>query len=249
MKIVIGLPSADSRACLPLFPSLFGIQNAGFKRGIHFIEPSLGMSALLPAIRDVIADDAVRAGADALLFVDQDQSFEAEDFFALLEPIERGMADVVDASVGLKNFDPMRMRAGCLNYASDVFKFAVDGINFQPTGEKGFRLGKNIYLPASVGMGVTIISRKALLAAGKVATRFHESVDPNDVAVKPVPILFDGPAEDLNFCRLVQKAGLNVVAHVNSQVLHWGLTAFQNNAMRLLMEKGVNLEFPDANDK
>jgi hypothetical protein len=246
MKIAIGLPSADSRACLPLTPSLLAIQNAGFKRGIHFIEPSLGMSALLPAIRDVISDDAMRAGADGLLFVDQDQSFEAEDFFALLAPIEKGLADIVGASVGQKCYDHQRIRVASLNFASDVFRSGVGGMNFQPTGGPGFRLGKNIYLPALVGMGLTLISRKALELMSKGALGYHDAVDPDDVSCKPVPILFPGPAEDLNFCRRAQELGLTVVAHVNSSVLHWGLTAFQNNAMELLKEQNVNLDFPDA---
>ena len=248
MKIAIGLLSADSRACLPLSPSLLAIANAGFKRGIFFSEPSLGMSALLPAIRDVLADDALRSGADALLCVDQDQSFEPEDFFALLDPIERGMADVVGSAVGQKDYDPTRIRAASLNYERDVFRFAVGGYNFQPTGEKGFRLGRNIYLPADVGMGVMLISRKALVEAATVSGKFHDAVDPNDVAAKPVPILFEGPAEDLNFCRLVRKAGLRTLAHVNSSVLHWGLTAYQNNAVQLLREQGIDLNFPDASE-
>jgi hypothetical protein len=249
MKIAVGLPSADSRACLPLYPSLLAIANAGFKRGIHFVEPLLGMSALLPAIRDVIASEALLSGADALLFVDQDQSFETEDFFALLDPLERGLADVVGAAVGQKDHDPGRMRVACLNFESQPFRSAVGGMNFQPTGEPGFRLGKNIYLPAKVGMGLTLISRKALEETGKIAVRSHETLGPNDAATHRVPVLFEGPAEDLNFCSLALRAGLRVVAHVNSNVLHWGMTAFQNNAMQLLREQNINLNFPDASEK
>ena len=245
MKIAVGLPSADSRACLPLYPSLLAIANEGFDRGIRFVEPLLGMSALLPAIRDTIAAEATASDADALLFVDQDQSFEPEDFWALLDPIERGMADVVGAAVGHKTHDSNRIRVASLNFESNVFRSAVGGMNFQPTGG-GFRLGRNVYLHADVGCGVMLISRKALDRTAMTATRFHEAVDSNDVAVKPVPILFSGPAEDLNFCRLARAAGLTVAVHVNSKVLHWGLTAFQNNAVQLLREQGVNLDFPDS---
>ena len=246
MKIAVGLPSADSRACLPLTQSLVSVVNAGFDRGIRFIECSLGMSALLPTIRDVIAADAIASGADALWFIDQDQSFEPDDFFALLDPIERGMADVVGSAAAQKEFDRTRIQVACMNFESDVFRSAVGRMNFHTIPGQGFRLGKNVYLPARIGMGSTLISRKALEATGAIADRTHETLGPEGQAAKPTPVLFEGPAEDLNFCRLCERAGMKVFAHVNSRILHWGLTAYRNNAVQLLREQGVNLEFPDS---
>jgi hypothetical protein len=241
VKLLLGIPSATGSAVLPLTASLLELQNECFERGIRFIRPAIGMQALLPQIRDAIVDDFRTSDADGLLMVDSDQSFEPADFFALLAPIEKGYADVCGAAVGLKAYDPQRIRQAALTYQSDLLKFAVAGTNVHPVEGKAFRMGKNLYLPARVGTGMMLMTRHAIVLADRMATVHYESVDPDGNPARTEPRLFDGIAEDLGFCDKVLGAGGKVLAHLNSSVLHWGMTGFQNNGMQLMSERGMTL--------
>jgi hypothetical protein len=247
MKLILGMPSATSAACLPCLSSIVELQTACFERNIRFGRPAFGMAAQLNGMRDAITNNFYNeTTADLLLMVDSDQSFEPEDFFNLLKPVETGLADVCAAAVGLKTFDPTRIRAATLLYQQDIMRAGVPGYNFQPTGG-GFRLARQFYLYARVGMGVTLISRRAVELARRSATKFYESENPDGDPGPRVPMLFEDAAEDYSFCNKVTNAGGRVAVHVNSQVLHWsGVVSFQNNAPALLIEKGVKLEFPDS---
>ncbi len=187
----------------------------------------------------VVDDFRHRSGAELLLFVDSDQSFEPADFFALLAPIEKGHADVCGASVGLKAYDPIRIRQAALMHQSDLLKFAVAGTNVHPVTGAPFRMGKDFYVPARVGTGLMLVSRHAIVLADRMAKVHYESVDAAGDPAQTVPMLFDGIAEDLGFCDKVLGAGGRVVAHLNSSVLHWGMTAFANNGMQLMSERGM----------
>jgi hypothetical protein len=241
VKLLIGCPSATGSAVLPLTASLLELQSECFDHGIRFVRPAIGMQALLPQIRDAIVDDFRGSDADMLLQVDADQSFEPADFFALLAPIEKGYADVCGASVGLKAHDPQRIRQAALMYQSDLLKFAVGGSNVQPVPGQAFRMGKNFYVPARVGTGMMLMTKHAVVLATRMAKVHYESVDPEGNPAQPIPMLFDGIAEDLGFCDKVLGAGGKVVAHLNSNVLHWGMTAFQNNGMQLASERGMGI--------
>ena len=246
MKIVVGIPSATGSACLPCLASIVDLQNECFDRGIRFCRSAFGMAAQLNGTRDAIVDDFYKSSADLLLKVDADQSFEPEDFFNLLKPIEMGLADVCAASVGLKTYDPTRIRAAALIHAQDIMRSGVPGYNFQPT-DGGFRLARQFYLYARVGMGVTLISRRAVELARQAATKFYDSETESGDPGPKVPMLFEDAAEDYSFCNKVTASGGRVAVHINGQVLHWsGVVSFKNNAPQLLIEKGIKLEFPDA---
>jgi hypothetical protein len=240
MKLMVGLPSATGSNVCPLTASLLELQTACLTRDIQFTPPAIGMSAQLPGIRDAIVQEFVRGGADLLLFCDVDQSFEPEDVFALLSPISKGLADVCGAAIGLKSYSPERIRVACLQYQSDIFRAAVSGTNVIPLPGAGMLLlEKNLYLPAKVGTGLMLLTRHAVALASRAATKHYETYDSatGDPQLA-VPQLFEGLSEDLSFCDKVLAAGGKVLAHLNSEALHWGTAAFKNNAIELLKEKG-----------
>lgn len=246
MKIILGTPSASSNAVLPHEGSLLELQNECFDRGIRFGRPAFGMAAQLNGIRDAILYEFLdRTDGDLLFFVDADQSFEPEDFFNLLKPIELGLVDVCAASIGLKHHDVQRIRAAALLGQSDIMRAGVTGLSFLPTGG-GFRLARQFYLYAKVGMGMTLITRRAVEIAVSRATTFYETKMDNGDPGPKKGVVFEDTAEDLAFCQKVLDGGGKIAAHINSQALHWGLVAFQNNAPAILQERGIKLEFPDS---
>jgi hypothetical protein len=159
--------------------------------------------------------------ADALLWIDADESWKPDDVEAVLAPIRDGKAHVVSAVV------PMKHPGSAPVYA---FRF-LDGDVDATWGYRGSWLeheGRRYARVAHAGTGFLAVSREALIAGMKLAPTFHafereqgklSMLFSSGIVERNARLEYRG--EDVGGCWLIRKAGYEIHVAVDANITHW----------------------------
>lgn len=221
--------------------------------------PACGSSLIANARNVMVGTFQHQNAADALLFIDADESFTPRDVMAIVRGIDAGMP-IVGAAYAKKLIDWERIHAAVLAGASpfDLARIGSQKHNFAVSTEAGksktLRVKRipNVASPYDYietdfcGTGFLGISRAAVDRLSLQLNKFYPVMG----AEGPinVPALFENYAEpagmvgeDLHFCRLARKF-FPIHVYIDSQVEHWGSYAHPANGRGALEAAGYKLE-------
>ena len=138
------------------------------------------VGSLIAHNRNVLCADAIELGCAALVEVDSDMVWTPEDIRALVAPILSGKAQIVAAPCSPRVIDWDYMRAAAARGETDLQRHAGPShMNHLPENDqakllRGFSRGKHTYVRmARMGLGMTAISRDALLQLSQAAPSYE----------------------------------------------------------------------------
>ena len=256
-KLLIATPIFDSKPFMPWVESIDRAKhNLRDKVEIETL-PACGDSLVANA-RNILVGTFLRdSTADALLFIDADESFTPRDVMAVVRGLDAGMP-ICGAAYAKKIIDWESVYVGP-ERGLTPFQLAQAGSrqhNFTvspetkklPVWRIRSEAGHYNYIPVEFcGTGFLGATRETLELLAEEVEKYH--VRSNFDGVLSVPELFqDGViggkfvGEDVHFCKLAIKHGFPIHVFVDSQVSHWGLYEHPANARAALEAAGYTFE-------
>lgn len=215
MKVMIGTPALDGRVEAWYVDSLVRTVREGCARDIYVTPLMLINESILPMARNEIVRYALAADVDALVFIDSDQAWDPECFFAILDREE----DVVGVPV--------------------VNKADEEGYNVNPLADESGELIE-VY---SVGTGFLKLSRRVLdqLWAESPIVHFRGKDLANVFEYRLEENAFVG--EDIGLCRKLRGLGHRIFVDTRWTCIHIGKKVWVGDyASYLLRTQGKTLQ-------
>ena len=256
-KLLIATPIHDSKPLMPWVESIDRARRELQDKVEIETLPACGDSLVANA-RNILVGTFLRdSTADALLFIDADESFMPRDVMAIVRGLDSGMP-LCGAAYAKKLID---WEAIYLGPGKDLtpFQLAQAGSrlhNFTISPETKklpvWRIqsdaGNYNYIEVEFcGTGFLGATRETLELLAEEVEKYH--VRSNFDGILPVPALFaDGVVngrfvgEDVHFCKLAKKHGFPIHMFIDSQVSHWGLYEHPANARAALEGAGYTFE-------
>lgn len=249
-KLMLVTPTLDGRVSAEYAQSLSNLKTVLYQNSINFTMQLHIGNSLLAGARNYLADDFLQSDADWLLMVDSDIAYRPEDVIAALPHLD-------NAVIGFpcsKKFSKWERVAKTLRDNPEFPAEAIPAI----LGDANFHLGVSDYLFPNeyglakvkwIGTGVMLVSRKALekiiadnpddktMVNGKVIHEFFrydmEWAEKDGVKFK------DYAGEDVSFCNLARKSGVQVYAKIDALTTHAGFSYYRFDATVVALLKNV----------
>jgi hypothetical protein len=240
-KLWVSTPTLDGRITIEYMRAYDNLKAALFQQRINCNVDFLPGNSILPAARNYLVHRFMESDADWILMVDSDISYDPMDILACLPHVD-------NAIIGLpccKKFPKWDRVAETLRnnpeYEPKDIPAIMADANFA-IPESGM-LRPNEYGLADVewiGTGVMITSKEALAkiinlnpedkteAAGKVVHQFFRYDAAETVLEGKNITLYSG--EDVSFCRLAKRSGIEVKAKIDATTGHAGFIDYRFDA-------------------
>jgi hypothetical protein len=249
-KVLLVTPTLDGKVTAEYALAATQLQSVLYSHGINFqLHLNIGNS-LLASARNKLADDFLSSNADYLLMVDSDIAYRAQDVLAALPHLD----DAIVAFPCSKKFTNWDRVAKTVRNNPEFPAQAISAI----MGDANFHLGESDYLRPNehglakvkwIGTGIMMTSRKALekiiaaepenktMAHNKVIHEFFrydmEWEEKDGVKYKG----YSG--EDVSFCVMARKAGVEVYAKLDALTTHSGFMTYRFDATAVAKIKKI----------
>ena len=237
LSLCIATPTNNSLVSLTCLRALLGLQLQCVQRGIGFQLLTTGSASVLPAARNMLADQFLhQTEATHLLFLDADMGFEPLELMHMLEFADR---DVVAAVYPSKSFNWAAIASAARKHPeappAELAEIAgnFDGMVSLPDGAT-FAVGREPVEVATIGTGIMLISRAILLRLAVSPNIPHHIFASKD---RTIPAFFENGTdaenryvgEDYIFCQRVRAAGGKIWGCPWLRTTHSGNVDFVGN--------------------
>jgi hypothetical protein len=258
-RLLICTPCVDSRPIMPWVQSVDRAKQELADQVAIDMLPGCDSSLLSDTRNILVAMFRQEAMADAMLFIDADESFTPRDVMAIVRGIDAGMP-IVGAAYAKKVINWQAIHAAVLAGASpfELARMGSTKHNFAVTTEAAWTRTLHVkriphpsgaydYVEAEFcGTGFLGISRAAVDRLRVLLNKVY-TVRGLDGPLE-VPAFFEDYAnehgfvgEDVHFCRLARKF-FPIHVFIDSQIEHWGSYAHPANGRGALEAAGYKLE-------
>jgi len=246
VRVVVATPCFGNKVNTQFVTSFLRARNACASRGIKLLDYLAGGRALITLLRSQMASAFLASDHDALLWIDADEGFHAEDVIAVTAGIAAGLP-IVAAPYPLKTIDWEGVRQAALAGAPAEQLLAaglthVVAMNEDDIASTGYvgprkRVGPYEFVRARrAGTGFMCISRRVFeaIAQGAQGDELRYRGPRDGGAPEIQHAFFQTPIEgerwapeDYAFCELALRHGFEAWLWPNGRIAHIGDFSFE----------------------